>query len=316
VTDQTLKVFKAFRVCLQKMENMIPSPIKSLILDMDGVLWKGDAPIGDLPRIFARIASRGLKVAFATNNGTRTPEQYVERLAGLGVTVEPWQVVTSALAVAELAERHFVFHREAAKSAKGNQPSRRTKNLRGLRFFAVPTNESEKVKVFAIGEAGVMNALRAKGFEPLPVERAGEAQAVVMGIDRGINFEKMAAAALLVRRGLPFFATNSDKTFPTPRGEIPGAGAWIAVIVTATGIEPIYAGKPAPALLELARQRLGTTKEETLVVGDRLDTDIAGAQAAGMPVALVLSGVSSREEGEAWRPRVDVMAEELERLVG
>ncbi len=114
---------------------------------------------------------------------------------------------------------------------------------------------------------------------------------------------------------MPFYATNPDKTFPTPRGEIPGAGAWISVIVTATGIEPIYAGKPAPYLLELARQRLGTTKEQTLVVGDRLETDIAGGQAAGMPTALVLSGVSTRVQAETWKPKVNVIAEDLTDLL-
>jgi len=260
----------------------MPSPtINSLILDMDGVLWKADAPIGNLPAVFDRIRARGLKVAFATNNGTRTPEQYVECLAGFGVTVEPWQVVTSSLGVAHLLSQKF--------PAGG--------------------------PIFAIGEAGVMLALREKGFKPLSVEEAEKAQAVVMGIDRGINFAKMCEAALLVRRGVPFYATNPDKTFPTPRGEIPGAGAWISVIITATGIEPIYAGKPAPYLLELARERLGTAKEKTLVVGDRLETDIAGGQVAGCPVALVLSGVSTREQGEAWRPVVDVIAEDLGSLV-
>ncbi len=270
----------------------IPARIKSLILDMDGVLWRGDEPIGNLPRIFDRIRQRGLKVVFATNNGTHTQEQYVARLAGFGVQMETWQVVTSALAVAELMDKALT-------------PS------------PLPVGEGSGVReVFAIGEAGVMEALRAKGFEALPVERADKAQAVVMGIDRQITFEKMAAATLLVRRGLPFYATNPDKTFPTPRGEIPGAGAWISVVVTATGIGPIYAGKPAPYLLELARERLDTSNEETLVVGDRLETDIAGGQAAGMPVALVLSGVSTREQAEAWRPRVDVIVKDLGELVG
>jgi len=277
----------------------IPQYIKSLILDMDGVLWKGDAPIGDLPRIFGRIRERGLKTAFATNNGTRTPGQYVERLAGLGVTVEPWQVVTSALAAPELVD-----------GALTPPPS----PLRGAPPIFVE-NGGRWRGVFAIGEAGVKESLHAKGIEPLPVERAAEAQAVVMGIDRQINFEKMATATLLVRRGLPFFATNPDKTFPTSRGEIPGAGAWVSVVVTATGMEPIYAGKPAPYLLELARQRLGTAKEETLVVGDRLETDIAGGQAAGMPVALVLSGVAKREEGEAWEPKIDVVVKDLASLL-
>ncbi len=278
---------------------MLPPNIKSLILDMDGVLWKADAPIGNLPAIFDRVRAGGLKVAFATNNGTRTPEQYVERLAGFGVTVESWQVVTSSLAVAELLYKRLP-----------PSPSKR-----GAGGAALSLSKGEVRKVFAIGEAGLMLALRGKGFEPLPLEEADKAQAVVMGIDRGINFDKMCAAALLVRGGVPFYATNPDKTFPTPRGEIPGAGAWISVIVSATGSEPIYAGKPAPYLLELARERLGTAKAETLVVGDRLETDIAGGQGAGMPVALVLSGVSTRKQGEAWRPVVDILAEDLAALV-
>ncbi|MBA4380703.1 MAG: hypothetical protein C0393_08535 [Anaerolinea sp.] len=275
---------------------LLPTSIKSLILDMDGVLWKADAPIGDLPAIFARIRERGLTVAFATNNGTRTPEHYVEHLAGFGVQAEAWQVVTSSLVVAHLLEKQFPPLPPGDPLTRAGGP--------GVR-----------AKVFAIGEAGVMTALREKGFVPLPVEEAEKARAVVMGVDRQINFDKMREAALLVRRGLPFYATNPDKTFPTPRGEIPGAGAWISVIVTATGVEPIYAGKPAPYLLEMARERLGTAKEETLVVGDRLETDIAGGQAAGMPVALVLSGVSTREEGEAWRPKIEMVAENLTRLV-
>jgi 4-nitrophenyl phosphatase len=248
---------------------------------MDGVIWKADTPIGDLPSIFDRIRLGGLKFAFATNNGTRTPEQYVYRLAGFGVHVEPWQVVTSSLGVAHIL----------AKKYPSGGP------------------------VFAIGEDGVLDALRQKGFIPLSVEEAHYAQAVIMGIDHQISFDKMLEAALLVRSGIPFYATNQDKTFPTPRGEIPGAGAWISVIVTATGVEPIYAGKPFPYLIDLARERLGTAKKGTLIVGDRLETDIAGGQAAGCPVALVLSGVASQDSGERWRPKVDFVAKDLETLV-
>ncbi len=277
------------------MSDLLPAHIKSLILDMDGVLWKGDAPIGDLPVIFALLQERGLKVAFATNNGTRTPEQYVERLAGFGVKAEPWQVVTSALVVAHLLEKQFPISPSSLPKGEGS---------------------GGRAKIFAIGGEGVMAALCEKGFTLLSVEEAEKAQAVVMGLDREINFLKMMEATLLVRRGVPFYATNPDKTFPTPRGEIPGAGAWIAVIVTATGVEPIYAGKPTPYLIDLARERLGTKKDETLVVGDRLETDIAGGQAAGCPVALLLSGVSTREMGEAWKPKVEVIAKDLGELVG
>jgi HAD superfamily hydrolase (TIGR01457 family) len=263
---------------------MIPPHIKALILDMDGVVWRADTPIGNLAEIFARIESRGLKYVFATNNGTKTPEQYVERLAEYGVKVEPSQVVTSALGVAYMLSA-------SRKYPKGT-------------------------KVFMIGEDGVRVALEEKGFAILTVKEARAAEVVVMGIDRGITFDKMCEATLLVRSGIPFYATNSDKTFPIPRGEIPGAGAWLSVVTTATEVEPIIAGKPFPYMMELSLEILGTKKEETLVVGDRLETDIAAGQAVGCPTALVLSGVSTKAEAENWKPQIDMLAVDLSSLIG
>jgi len=263
-------------------EIMIPSNIKALILDMDGVVWKADAPIGDLPATFARIRERGLKFVFATNNGTKTPEEYRQKLADLGVNVEPAQIVTSALGIAFMLEQKYP---------------------RGT-------------KIFMIGEAGIRVALEEKGFELLSTQNAPEAQVFVMGLDRNVNFDKIVEATLLVRTGIPFYTTNTDRTFPTPRGEIPGSGAWVSVIQTATNVEPIIAGKPFPYLMELSLERLGTTKEETLVVGDRLETDIAAGQSVGCPTALVLSGVSSKAQADAWMPAPDVIAESLAELVG
>jgi 4-nitrophenyl phosphatase len=260
---------------------MLPPHIKALILDMDGVIWRSDSPIGDLPAIFARIESRGLKYVFATNNGTKTPEQYVDVLGRLGVQVSPEQVVTSALGVA---------HMLAQKFPRGT-------------------------KTFMIGEDGIRRALEEKGFEILTVQKAPEAEFFVMGIDREITFDKVREATLLVRGGIPFYATNTDKTFPTPRGEVPGAGAWISVITTATNVEPIIAGKPFPFMMELSLEILRTKKEETLIVGDRLETDIAAGQVVGCPTALVLSGVSTREQAEAWTPTPDVIAESLTVLI-
>jgi len=261
---------------------MLPSHTKALILDMDGVIWKSDAPIGNLPEIFRRIESLGLKYVFATNNGTKTPEQYVAILKKLGVDAKPEQVVTSALGVADMLAQKFP---------------------RGT-------------KMFMIGEDGIRMALEEKGFEALSTENAQDSQVVVMGIDRDITFDKMREATLLVRNGIPFYATNPDKTFPTPRGEIPGAGAWISVITTATDVQPIIAGKPFPFLMELSLERLGTKKEETLVVGDRIETDVAAGQAVGCPCALVLSGVSTREQAEAWTPKIDIVAKDLASLIG
>lgn len=258
---------------------MIPSTIKALILDMDGVIWKGDAPIGDLPATFKRIRERGLKFVFATNNGTKTPDEYKEKLKELGVEIQADQVITSALGIAFLM---------AQKHPKGT-------------------------KIFLIGENGIKAALEERGFEILDVENAPQAEAVVMGIDRSINFQKVAEATLLVRAGRPFYTTNTDRTFPTPRGEIPGSGSWLSVVISATGIEPIVAGKPFPYLMELSLERLGTSKEETLVVGDRLETDIAAGQSVGCPTALVLSGVSKLEEAKDWEP--SIIADSLAKLV-
>lgn len=260
---------------------MLPSHIKALILDMDGVVWRGDTPIGDLPATFQRIRERGLKFVFATNNSTRTSEQYVARLQGFGVETEPWQVVTSSQSAAHTVAQQFL----------------------------------PGTKVFMIGEDGLRLPLEQEGFEIVSVEDAAQAQVVVMGYDRAISFQKAVEATLLVRRGIPFYATNPDKTFPTPRGQVPGAGAWTSVITTATNVEPIVAGKPFPFLMELSLERLGTGIEETLVVGDRLETDVAAGQAVGCPTALVLSGVSTKEQADQWEPRIDFVAEDLATLI-
>lgn len=260
---------------------MIPAHIKALILDMDGVIWRADAPIGNLADIFRRINQRGLGFVFATNNGTKTPEEYRQKLADLGVAIDSRQVVTSAMAIA----------------------------------FMLAQKYPAGTGIFMIGETGIRLALMENGFELLPVERAEQAQAVVMGIDRDINFQKVAEATLLVRNGIPFYTTNTDRTFPTPRGEIPGSGAWVSVITYSTGVEPIIAGKPFPYLMELALERLGTKREETLVVGDRLETDIAAGQKVGCPTALVLSGVSTRQQAEDWRPEIDFIASDLASLI-
>jgi len=259
----------------------IPENIKALILDMDGVVWRGDAPIGDLAAIFQRIRERGLKFVFATNNSTKTSEQYVAKLKEFGVEVEPWQVVTSSQAAAR----------------------------------AMAQTYPQGTKALVIGEDGLRVPLEQEGFEIVSLESAPEAQVVVMGMDRGISFEKISEATLLIRKGARFYATNMDKTFPTPRGQIPGAGAWASVIITATNVEPIVAGKPFPFLMELSLEKLRSTKEETLVVGDRPETDIAAGQRVGCRTALVLSGVSTKVQAENWNPKIDIIASDLATLI-
>ncbi|MCL4560225.1 MAG: HAD-IIA family hydrolase [Chloroflexi bacterium] len=259
------------------MIETLQPPIRGMILDMDGVLWRGNEAIGDLPAFFEHLAQAGIKVVLATNNATRDAEQYLERLAGFGLHLAPWQIVNSAEAAAFYLLQKF---------PKGSP-------------------------VYIVGEDGLVNTLNAHGFS----QAADGALAVVAGMDRGINYEKLRQASGLIRGGALFLGTNPDTTFPTPNGLIPGAGAILAAIQAASGIEPVIAGKPERAMFDLALKRLGTSPQETLVVGDRLETDIAGGQKVGCRTALVLSGVTSLEEAEKWQPAPDVIARDIMALL-
>ncbi len=259
------------------MKTITTPPLRALILDMDGVLWKNYQPIGDLPAIFERIQALGLGFIMATNNATRTPAWYLERLAQFGVHLEPWQVINSAEATAEYLRERF----------------------------------PQGGPVYVIGEEGLLNALKRRGF--IPDEES--ALAVVAGLDKHLTYEKIKRANALIRNGALFIGTNPDRTFPTPQGQVPGAGTILAAIEAASGVAPTVIGKPGAAMYRLALQRLGTRPEETLVVGDRLETDIAGAQNAGCPAALVLSGVTSRAAVEQWQPAPAWIAEDLTSLL-
>ena len=253
------------------------STIKALILDMDGVLWRGNEAIGDLKSIISRINQRGWKVIFATNNGSRTIPQYVDLLASFGVNTEPWQIISSATAATEYL---------CQKYPSGGP-------------------------VFIIGEQGIIESCNQNGF----YQSENEALAVIVGIDRKLTYDKLKTATLLIRSGVPFIGTNPDKTFPTPIGLVPGAGAILAAIEAATSVTPIIVGKPEPTMYKIALQRLAIPAHEALVVGDRPETDIAGAQLIGCPTALVLSGVTNEDQAQAWTPAPDIIARDLETLV-
>ena len=260
----------------------IPENIKALILDMDGVLWRDNTSIGDLPAIFARISERGLKVALASNNATRTMDEHLKKLSGFGLALEPWQIISSASATANALCKDF----------------------------------PNKGAVFVVGENGIQRALEERGFLPITdPDDTTTPVAVISSFDRSVTYAKLRRATLHIRAGARFYATNPDKTFPTPDGLVPGAGAILASIVAATDVQPIIIGKPKPAMMYMALENLGTTPGEALVVGDRLETDIAAGQAAGCKTALVLSGVSTREQAENWKPSPDFIFDDLSSIL-
>ncbi len=252
--------------------------IRALILDMDGVLWRDNTLLVDMPAVFAHIKSLGLKVVLATNNATRSVDMYLKRFEGFGVQLEDWQVVNSGNAIGHLLRQQYPH---------GGH-------------------------VYIIGEKGVTETLAQYGF----THSEQDPLAVVVGMDRQINFDKLARATLLIRSGVPYYATNPDKTFPTPQGLIPGAGAIIAAVSAATDQQPIFGGKPQPTMLQVALERLGAAAAETLAVGDRLETDILGGYQAGCRTALVLSGVSTLQDLESFAPKPDLIAPDLAALLG
>jgi 4-nitrophenyl phosphatase len=259
------------------ISNHLP-PIQAFILDLDGVLWRDDQPIGNLPEIFNTIARKGMKFILATNNSTKSVSQYQNKLRTFGVEIEPWQIVNSGIAVAYLLMKRF------------------------------PSGGS----IFILGEPGLINTLEEFGFthsDENPI-------AVVAGMDRQVNYSKLTKASTFIRNGVPFFGTNDDHTFPIPGGLIPGAGAILAALETASDVKPIIAGKPFPAMMEISLERLKTPLAQTLVVGDRLETDILGGINVGCPTALVLSGVTDLERLQKSDIHPDFVAPDLESLIG
>jgi 4-nitrophenyl phosphatase len=256
--------------------------IQGIILDLDGVLWRDREPIGDLQQIFFRLQALNLRVMLATNNATRAPAQYVEKLHGFGVEISERQIVNSAIAAARLLAQRF----------------------------------PQGGPLYVIGETGIRTTVQAHGFTLVEdFSREITPLAVVVSMDREVTYQKLRAATLFVRAGAAFYATNTDRTFPTPLGLVPGAGAIVAAVSTATDQHPIVAGKPHPVMIQICLEQMGLHPTQVLVVGDRLETDIAGGQAAGCHTALVLSGVSTRAQAESWQPPVDVIASDLTALL-
>ncbi|MEX2160328.1 MAG: HAD-IIA family hydrolase [Anaerolineales bacterium] len=257
---------------------MMPaSKLQALLLDMDGVLWRDTQSIGDLPAIMEKIAAKGLKTAFVTNNATRTVEQYQEKFRGFGLEISAELIHTSAIVAARLLAQQY--------QCGGN--------------------------IYIIGERGLHEAMQSQGFRI--TDR--DCLAVVVGLDRELTYEKLATATHLIRSGVAFIGTNPDRTLPSPQGEVPGAGSILSALEAATDVRPTIIGKPERALLDSALAQLSVASSDALMVGDRVETDVAAGQKAGCRTALLLSGVTSEAAANAWRPAPDYIEQDLETLV-
>lgn len=261
--------------------------VSNLILDMDGVLWRGDTPMPGLVDFFSTLRALDMGFILATNNATKTVSQYVEKLARLGVDVPARQILTSGEATATFLENQY------------------------------PHGTS----LYVIGEQGLRSVLTEHGFtvnetrDPLGDDEDDEkVEAVVVGLARNVCYRQLATATLLIRRGATFIGTNPDTTLPTEIGAMPGAGALLAFLEASTDVKPVVIGKPNRAIFEQALNQLKALPSETAMVGDRIGTDIAGGQAAGIRTILLLTGATNREEADASPAPADWILDDIQSL--
>jgi phosphoglycolate/pyridoxal phosphate phosphatase family enzyme len=240
-------------------------------LDLDGVVWSGSQVFPGVREALEDTLRRGLDLRYVSNNSTAHREAVSERLAAAGLPAGPDRVLTSG-------------------SVCGTWLRTR-----------VPAGSV----VLVVGEEGLIRELREAGFAATHVNEApagAEPAAVVVGMDRTFTYRTLAAAQKAVRDGALYVATNSDVTFPTPEGLLPGAGSLVAAVSAAAEREPVLVGKPSMTLAETLAAITRVPSTETLFVGDRLSTDIAMAKAAGMMAALTLTGVTTNED--LWRAEI------------
>lgn len=234
------------------------------MLDLDGVVYVGGEAVPGAPDHLAAVRDAGMRLAFITNNAARPPARVAEHLCELGVRAEESDVVTSAQAAARLLADRL----------------------------------GDGAEVALLGGAGLEDALLAEGLKPVTVH--DEARAIVSGYGPDVVWRDIMQAAVRIRDGLPWVASNTDRTFPTEYGVAPGHGVLVQTLSSFSGVEPVVAGKPQRPLLDETVRRVGG--ERPLMVGDRLDTDIAGAQNAGLDSLLVMTGVTGLPELVAATP--------------
>jgi 4-nitrophenyl phosphatase len=248
----------------------LPTRVRLVIFDLDGVIYRGSIPVPGAPELVRWLHGSAASVRFATNNSTVAREGYVERLGAMGIPTAADEIVTSTSATIEHLSRH----------------------LPGVH------------RVLGVGADGMREELSAAGYD---VDMAGEIgpsasgaplpgyDAVVVGLDPHIDYGRLAAAMAAVAGGARLIATNADARYPTPDGFLPGAGAIVGALATATGETPVIIGKPSPAMFTAIVESSGVRPAECVVVGDNPDADVAGAHRAGCAAILVLTGVADRD---------------------
>ncbi|MCY8921758.1 TIGR01457 family HAD-type hydrolase [Bacillus atrophaeus] len=229
---------------------------KGYLIDLDGTMYNGTEKIEEACEFVRKLKERGIPYLFVTNNSSRTPKQVADKLVSFDIPATEEQVFTTSMATAQ----HIA-------------------------------QQKQNASVYVIGEEGIRQAIEENGL----TFAEEDADFVVVGIDRGITYEKLATGCLAIRNGATFISTNGDVAIPTERGLLPGNGSLTSVLTVSTGVQPVFIGKPESIIMEQAMRVLGTDISETLMIGDNYATDIMAGMNAGMDTLLVHTGVTKRE---------------------
>jgi len=239
---------------------------------MDGVIYRGKQLIPGADQFITTLLDRGVPFAFLTNNSQRTRRDVATKLARMGIPVDESHIFTCAMATARFL---------AAQKPRGT--------------------------AFVIGEGGLLQALHTNGYAIVD----DEADYVVVGEGRMFNMEVVEHAVRLILRGSKLVSTNIDPSCPTSQGLRPGCGAIVAMLEAATGLKAFSVGKPSPVMMRAARKELGLATDETVMIGDTMETDIMGGAQMGYRTVLVLSGGTQEDDLARYAYRPDLVLDSI-----
>lgn len=266
--DESLRFIGQYGKVMEKLlrleRNLRMKEYKGYLIDLDGTMYKGTERIIEAVHFVQNLQKKGIPYLFVTNNSSRTPEQVAAKLREFEIPATAEQVFTTSMATANYIEE-----------------------------------QKPDASVYVIGEDGIIEACKNKGFS----FKKEDADFVIVGLDRSVDYEKLAVACLAVRNGATFISTNGDIAIPTERGLMPGNGSITSVVTVSTQTEPIFIGKPESIIMDQAMKVLGVSKEETLMVGDNYDTDIMAGINAGVDTLLVHTGVTTRLHMEGYEKK-------------
>ncbi len=245
-------------------------------MDIDGVLYRGNHTINGAREFIDYLIQEEIKFICVTNNSAKTPADYSKRLKRMGINIGEGEIINSGVATVEFLKDTFL-------------------------------KEKDNLSAYVVGGKGLVSLIENSGIR---LEDKNP-DIVVVGWDITFTYEKMKKASLAIQNGAIYIGTNPDLTYPSHEGILPGCGAILASITAASGVEPIIIGKPKTLIMEMAAKRISAKKEKSLMIGDRIDTDILAGRNFGIQTAIVLSGVADNSEVSKSYIKPDYVFEDM-----